>query len=299
MNWRLPLVVCGLVLVVGSRPRAARSAGRGARCAGSGRGRRGEAEEAGAGSESGQVGQGEALLRPRRSRDRWNASDAERQGWAAADRRLRQDARDRQAAPARRKRLRPVAALHRRHRRRETDRGDQRRATRRPRPLRRRRAGLPLHFRHCRRRGPRPLPDHRLRVQGGRLPDEPWRPVGARRRRLEKDAAAIGKRRNEAEKAMARALRAIEDGPRTIPTPRPCCATRTAFPASGTRPAGLSQRKRARLLRREPHRGSGGAARGATRSLCVPCGDDGPGRQAGKEAEQKKKKPPKTDAAPQ
>ena len=124
-----------------------------------------------------------------------------------------------------------------------------------------------------------------------------WGPDGAG---LEKDAAAIGKRRNEAEKAMARALRAIEERAKDNPDAAALLRDQNGFPGERDDACrDYRQGKRARLLRREPHRGAGGAAGGPARSASPPpAAKTGEGAKAEKKKE-KKKKPPKADAAPQ
>ena len=114
-----------------------------------------------------------------------------------------------------------------------------------------------------------------------------WGPDGAG---LEKDAAAIGKRRNEAEKAMARGP-ARDRGAGQGQSRRGGAAARPerlSRPA-GRRLPGLCQGERARLLRREPHRGAGGAPGGPARSPRLPRRQGERGRQAGKEREEKEK----------
>ena len=67
-----------------------------------------------------------------------------------------------------------------------------------------------------------------------------WGPDGAS---LVADAAAIGKRRNEAENAMARALHRLEERAKDNPDAAASCASRAAFPASATTPAATTPRK--------------------------------------------------------
>jgi hypothetical protein len=209
MNWRLP--VFGLMLAIG--PASAQSALPGAAppVPANAPAATPKSKKPSRASESRKGRQRQTLDRARRRNDRPASADAERQGGAAPAVRLRQDARGRQAAVARRERLRSLATLHRRHRRRKADRGDERGSSRRARPLRRRRAGLPFTF---------DVVDGAVLVPSQitacvfkaadcqTSPAGLWGPDGAQ---LEKDAAAIGKQRNEAEKAMARVVHAIDE----------------------------------------------------------------------------------------
>ena len=124
-----------------------------------------------------------------------------------------------------------------------------------------------------------------------------WGPDGAG---LEKDAAAIGKRRNEAEKAMARALRAIEERAKDNPDAATLLRDQNGFPGQrdeacrdylkesvhGFCAASLTEARAALLEAR-------------LAAFASPAAKTGQGAKPEKKQKQKKKKPPKTDAAPQ
>ena len=120
-----------------------------------------------------------------------------------------------------------------------------------------------------------------------------WGPDGAG---LEKDAAAIGKRRNEAEKTMARALRAIEGRANNSPDAAALLRDQNGFPgqrddacrdylkesAHGFCAASLTEARAALLEAR-------------LAALASPAAK----ASEGAKTEKKKKKKPKADAAPQ
>ena len=93
-----------------------------------------------------------------------------------------QDASDRQIHLARRGRLRSQPEVPHRYRFGDADRGQESGRSGRVGALFRRYPGLSAYFRRARRRGAGARADDRLRVSGRRLPGEPQRTLGARRR---------------------------------------------------------------------------------------------------------------------
>ena len=217
------------------------------------------------------AGKAARFPRPARELDRRAPADAQREGGPSAD--LRRAARrcrstssalPARASPTRRNNASSTSSARSR---------SWRPASGRPDGLdryRSRSARLPVRLRRLDGAVAGPGADHRLRLQGRRLSDEPERPLGSRRRparnRRRRDRQAPQRRRKRHGEGAARAR---GRAPRTIPTRRAWCRTRADFRGRARRCLPGLREGRARTdfaPRASPRRGRRCSRRGLRRS---------------------------------